>query len=326
MSTSDTEPLLRRETEITTYRLPEREGMLEEEWREEQARWDKETLEAAHGIIRKLLQEIVDQEKDLRQGSQQDVTVLAAWKDEVMRLMDNTPGYHLFNYHWAEGLKKHLYSMERALRTTTTHPVISRRNGKVRPGYTAEELVKSLGLQSVGEYRIHQIWARLDSIGSRLSNGGSHIKRNPVHPDFGPLWSRPILYAIRHTKGFSVLKDDCYFQVMAVLSQMETKSCKGMDQEVLHGKSHEDNFQTAFLKKWPAEKVLELIGLDRLELPPPDITRSERLRKQVKGIFQRGPSPSMNASLSHRSRLNLRQLGIYGFESQGRALNEGNHF
>lgn len=116
----DSRPLLPGGTQGSIYRLPDRGGMLEPHWREEQANLDKVALERRRAGVCQILDEIVKHELNKREGEQANEEVIKGWKTEVLRLMDDSLPHVNFNYHWAGDLKKYLYGIKGKLEETST--------------------------------------------------------------------------------------------------------------------------------------------------------------------------------------------------------------
>ncbi|GAA5975356.1 hypothetical protein JCM5350_006447 [Sporobolomyces pararoseus] len=219
----DSRPLLPGGTQGSIYRSPDREGMLEPLWREEQANLDKVALERRRAGVCQILDEIVKHELNKREGEQAKKEVIEGWKTEVLRLMDDSLPHVNYKYHWASTLKKYLYGIKGKLEETSTLPV--------------------------EQFRIRRILDDFHFIGSELNGFQTFQPNNPVHPHFPLLWSNPILYAIQHTQGFSVIDDGCYFQVLGVLFSLRNEGWR-------YRQNH-----TEFFRNWSAAKVLELMGL-----------------------------------------------------------------
>jgi hypothetical protein len=104
--------------------LPEREGMLAPEFREEQAKWDKESLKKSREDVCEVLDDIVKGEIRRRKGNQADPDTLDTWKTELLAKSDDTPGNPLFNYRFREIFDK-LFQCKSSLSKSTLYPLVS---------------------------------------------------------------------------------------------------------------------------------------------------------------------------------------------------------
>ncbi|GAA5965632.1 hypothetical protein JCM3765_000907 [Sporobolomyces pararoseus] len=169
---------------------------------------------------------------------------------------------------------------------------------------------------------------RLELLGKLLFGGE---EREEIPEEFRKEWLEPILRSIRGAKGFSLIDDDCYYQVNAVLSYLRSK-ISAIFKRFPSGRQAGIEFSQAF----PVKKVLELIGIDLVsenrerlsKITQPFKHSSHAVTDVARKVFKRSKesktgtpvnnedSTRLLGSLSHsRRQMSDRKLAIYGFNS-----------
>jgi hypothetical protein len=97
--------------------------MLDPQFRMKAADWEKETLIRSRVRISDVLDKIIEQEQKLRRGNQMNSAVLERWKEDILTLLDDTPGHPWFNYHNAN-IQRVLDDLFSTLKVPKAHPLV----------------------------------------------------------------------------------------------------------------------------------------------------------------------------------------------------------